>query len=740
MKHTFYLDYGAGKVLIEPKSRQLKLAWIREFNDFIMRKKLSGSFILTESQATAAFTHFITNGNETALIYIYEYGTYLTGTLIYEGNAKILGEFDFYANTITFNSFDTIDIYTAIAEYFKVKTKFINPFDGVSNAVIQFTVEGKAGLCNELQAYIWTGTKYEAAGNAYAIPILGRVCGCSSATNIVIYDNYYRAIKQFIFNGTDFTADTDGTILQLSENTGNGALMSYTSGKILFVDDYYNTLQTYEEATGTWTLLGDEPTPELLYPSLCELGSGYAAMVDENTKMLRAISLSSDQPLFNGYPIEIGEVSKPKICQIDVTTNTIALIDDNTLALRVFRYDNVTKEWAQIGNTYILDTIANATITSSATNVIELCDPYSQTLQKYTFDGTDWTKTGTETIAGGGYSTMCEYIGTYLVVANSDSYRYRSARNIRFYGIQGCINAATSDISGQYINTVFLYSVKPVNGATFDIDKVFIGNMGQLVGASRDLGDAQYIEYTLQDLFKLCELFQNYFYIVEGSSSDFDIMFTQPNLFSSFGTDIDVSAYLPTNNKRIYGENFNISKEEIVFKNEFNSDFKGQVIEYERQNSSLLTEPYNFTTDLGELVKNSIGQNTEFEKSGHMLVYLEENGSGYLHFAYSPSATGISLTENVKNYKLSKTQIFNDFWKDYRYKNDGTIKINGVDVAVHDTIRDIIQFPSIDIKIDSFPVLPASLDWGSGIKSFITELTYDFSTNITTIESRLLDL
>jgi hypothetical protein len=126
------------------------------------------------------------------------------------------------------------------------------------------------------------------------------------------------------------------------------------------------------------------------------------------------------------------------------------------------------------------------------------------------------------------------------------------------------------------------------------------------------------------------------------------------------------------------------------------------------------------------------------------------NGGGFIFFTINNTAPLMSVLAGtvfggstyIENSALSKANIMDTYYKDYRYSNKGNITINGIDydASTFNTIRNIIEFPDVEMKLDSFPTSISSLDWGGGVKSFITELNLQLDGNKTIVKSRLLDI
>jgi hypothetical protein len=265
------------------------------------------------------------------------------------------------------------------------------------------------------------------------------------------------------------------------------------------------------------------------------------------------------------------------------------------------------------------------------------------------------------------------------------------------------------------------------NGSTIDLDKVMLAPMDDL--APNLVSNQGLHKYTLRKAFALLEEFQNYWYI-----DGIEIKFTQPDQFSSFGTNVSTPLNLYDYlNQRSMNENALIDKEQTVFRNENETEFVGQKIDYLRSTPVLQERTIDYTTDVEAVEKIFEGRLLrELNRSGFLLIYVDGDAV--------PSDVGQISGSDTKNNKLSKSNIQYEYLRDYRYKYKGQIKINGTNYNVQNTVRSLLLFPDFENEYNSFQTNMGNVDWGGGVYSYITRIELNLNTYITKISSRLLDL
>jgi len=737
-KIYYYVNWGSGYVEVDAYNIKLVRSIERgEFNDYAFRLKLEGSFRLIDDDADDAFTYFITNGNYKVPMKLYENGDSGAGVLKWEGWARAKATYDITAELATFNSFETNDQYTALIPFLdtKIYGEAVHTPD-VDIRAFEQIIQGLNANSNKLQAYTYSSPNWSATGNALSLPYVGRVVADQVGTGLAVYDNITRDLRRYIYSAPNWSLSSLGTSLLIA-NGGNGALAAYTASSLVFVDDYNNELRTYTQAAGTWALGTSRIIESLKYPSLALLNSasGRVALVDAGTKMLRAYTTA----LFPiGTPLSIGDAKKPCITALDGSNDRVALVDAESQTLRCMEYTSGAGTWAQVGDSINVGGILEPALTQDTTNSVILHDSFLGTMQTYAFSGTVWSKTGNSlAVAGGLYSGIGGQSSSILGIIQSDNYKLR-CRPARAYItlLNGLLSA-----NGIYSGTDYVFN-SATNGATFDEDKTMIGNLQTLYEVFSDITPVTDLhQYTLRDTLKLAELFQNYWYIEYAPVvlGDYQIKFKQPDNFSSVGGTVDVTAYEDVLHQRTYEENINLDIEELDFNNARNADFEGAPVLYGRNTNNKLTKQIKYTTDWGYLVDNRMGTQFNFQNSGVFLSFGEDKSVGTFSGFVVEAGTGILGGSNVKNQKLSKARIQDDYWKDYRYILSGNFTLNGGSVSAQDTVRKLEKFPDVKIKLSAMPDAIGNLSWNTRT-SWVTAARTDLTTYLTTYESRTLDI
>lgn len=767
-KYYYYIDYGSGDVNINPHDNNLELSWIRgELNDFIARKKLTGTFALIDSEAVAAESYYIGLGNIEAPIKIYENGDSISGTLIYEGWATTEGIFDYddsgNAISCTFNSFRTNDKYTNLIKYWNESIKFRDiqlasstPIGYNSNVRSQSLFENINNTIDSLDCYTWNGTNFITTGNSLSTGNIGRIAGVAASTagggGVFYIDNYTHTLRSKQYIAPNWTTLYPEYVVVSSLVYGNWAILS-TSSTSCYVVNETGAFYQLDVVGGVWTETSFNFYSNLLgrYPSICLVDpTSYTfplwAYINDETKVLQAYLLTTAY----GEGFDLSGVSKPKICGLDYTSGTIAIVDESTKLLRALQFNYPTGSWTELGSIQVNSNIEPEICYSSA-NVINFHDSQTGLTEKYTFTPATniWAITGSTTTIGNaddGYSTV------FVTVDNTATEQIAFIKS----GSMVLIDSGTKSIQN-YINSIIDHvtlrdslSTFPClipdtgSGSDLDLSKLALSNAEQTADNIIDRIELNDYEnnYTLKDIIQIIELFQQYFYLETSADPliDYDILFTQPDQFSSFGTDIVVDSYSSSLlRSRLYNENFKINYEKLKFKNEFNTDFIGSDIIYDRSNDTELVNNYNITTDFRNYKQNELGILNNFDKSG-FLMYLTETGINFIGIVSANTVFG--GTSYIENSDLSKARIHDTYYKDYRYSNKGNIIINGTinDASTFNTIRESIIFPDYQTYLENFPSDIGNLDWGAYGKSFITKLSTRLETATTTISSRVLDL
>ena len=733
---TYYIDYGSGFGLVNPQNNGLKLSLKRgDLNDYIQRKKLTGDFILSGVEATISKTFFIDNGNYSAPLRIYQNGTITTGVLKYEGVIKKKGYvYDERRNIITYNSFDTEDQYTGFLPF--INDEVQGEQAAAFGILGSFAAQGQNTNSNKLYTVAFDGTNFAIYGATTSIPNLGRCSATLESGEVVVFDNVNATLKGYTTTVPNaWTEVRTATITGFRyDNTsivglGGGVIMLVSGGNSGFIQRY-----TMSGATFNAVALSDQFTEKLIYPCVALAGT-TPVIVDESQSSLRAISISTGS---TSNSLSIGNLKKPCITAIDPGNNRIALIDANKRTLQAYSYS--AGVWLEVGNGFTLpDTLYEPKITRHllVVNTIILHDAITGILKFYSFDGTNWAQTGNSASLIGGYSSCIAAGGTVeILIGVSDTFVFRGSLKHSYWGI---VNSVLDQLGIQGASPKYELETTG-NGSTVGVEDIIITDMSDVSDNDADAGSYDFFKYNLSDLLKSYELFQNYWYI----DDDHKIKFIQPYLFSAvFGTNITLPSSITSELKKSkYKDEFDISQEKLVLNNSNSADWAGDNIKYDRDTPVIETKTFNFTTDLEYLRDIFTGQITkDINRAGLLMYWLTEVNGANL----AVSGTGIYSGQDTKNVNLSISEIYENYWKDYRYQEDGNIEINGSTSAVQDTVRNIIEYDDVEvsmeqISITEFPDIVTKLLWGGGKESLIMNFEMDLNTGIITIASRLHDL
>ena len=741
MDFYFYMDFGSGDQLISPTNIKAKLSIRRGvLNDFLQRKELTGNFTIIDSYYTAAKTHYITNGFEEAVIKLYQNGIKGVGILKYEGWAKVKGLWDDRRNLVIFDTFRTNDQYTQLIPLLNEAYEGKNIGGGYS-AISSFVAQGQNANANKLYKYS-LGTGSFVAANNITIANLGR-CSitATSSGELIVFDPVNATLKGYTTSAGNPWSEVRTFSISSFRNQICSIVWIDSISHVLIMSDV-GKVARYQLTGATFALVSgsDLPYEANKFASLA-IVNGVPVMVDELQDSIRIVGYGSG---VSGTSFSVGKLTKPSITELDSIPKTVALIDGGRQLLQAYSY--IGGVFAEVGNPLLITGLLAPKITQKAANDVIIHDAISGILSNYTFDGTDWTLVTTTTLSGGTSSNVGVYNGDIMIGVSASDIFIGSELN-SFYGL---INGILF-MEGVLENPPHYLVPTTTHGATIDITKLFIGDMADISDNHQDNGYPDEYNYKIQDLFEWLELFQNYWYVVDGTydvppyDPSYEIKFTQPDLFSSFGTDINISSLdlVAELNQRLYNEGFSINEEETVFNNAINVDFTNNKIKYNRNNTILNTKKYPFTTDLDYLVSIYSGQvNRKIESNGLIMALIDDiTGSTFI----ANSGTGILATSDIKNIGVSQSQIYNDFQKDYRYKNQGNIEINGVTSSVQSTCKNIIDFMDVEVTqtqigLVSFPDNIKNLIWGTGIESLIMSYSMHLGTKQIIIKSRLHDL
>lgn len=722
MNWYFYINWGSGYVLVSPSDLEsLELKWKRgDLNDFIQRKELEGSFTLTGTDFTNAVTYFVTNGNYEAPIRIYQNGDSGTGTLKYEGWLRKTGEFNYRESKVIFDTFRTNDQYEGFIPHMKNNHLGEDLTFLGSNPVV-FAAQGQNSNSSKLHSLTFSGTSFTYIGSL-AVPNLGK-CSITNAagSEFAVFDNVNDTLKGYTSSGSSFVENRSrsfgGTRFGYrisAEAAGTGTITFLTDNG--FFEGWQQSGTSYSNVPGVFA---DAP-----YMKNPKFANGL--MVDE--------ALGAIQTTNGKYSFSVGDMRNPAICVLDSGTNAYCYVDASQQKLIAFTYSSGT--FTELDSVQLFNLYEPA-ICYYSSNIILLHDTISGTLKAFQYSGGTLAQLGSSYSIGGGYSSsVCVITGT-IMLAISDTYVFRSSITHSYYYLVNNLLYNESIYGASSPN--YILQAATTSGSDIDVDDFRVGDVRDLYDNRIDAGTDNSYKYNLRDALQYFEdLFQNFWYI----DSNYKIKFTQPDQFSSFGTTFNISSLdlVTEMNQRTYNDSFSISQEELVLVNSRNQDFFNNKIVYNRNTPIENIKNVNFTTDLQQLINVFTGQSSiKIERSG-LFAYIHDSS-----IPGAASGTGIISGSDTKNYLMSQSQLYNDYFKDYRYQEQGNITINGSSSAVQNTVRNIIEFPEIkvsqgDLSITEFPSEVSSLNWGSSVLSFITEYSHNLETEVITINSRLLDI
>lgn len=727
MKWYIYIDWGAGYVLVNAtdlKGLTLKLKR-GELNDFIQRKKLEGSFTLIDSDSSDAETYFVTNGNFEVPIRIYENGISGVGTLVFEGWARKQGEYDFRRNQIQLTNFRTNDQYEEFIKYLDNKFTGEN-ITGYSANVLPIGIQGQSTNAGRLHRFTWTGAAFTLVGSL-AVPNLGRPSCTYETGEYVVFDNINGTLNGYTLSGSSFAQSR--TYSLSSEFGKNNCIIGIGSSRVRLIREA-GFSSAYQYSGGTFSLLGSTfniDTPDYNNPKICSNGSSIL-LVDDRTGAVETLG--------GQYNQTFGNIKNPAISVLDSGANSFVIVDTNQQKLIAFTYS--AGVFTELGS-FQLSGLYSPQLAFYSNNNVILHDTIAGRLEMYNYAAGTFTKTGSTYTIGGGYTSALVQAGGVIMLAISDCYTFHCSQKHNYYQlINGLLYANKIDptFGGNYT-----MASGTTSGTNQNVDYFVVANMSDISDNEHDKASQNLYNFSLKEaLTYYIDLFQNYWY-VDGS---YNIKFTRPSLFSTFGTSYNISALDLADqlNQRRYNDTFNIDSEIKEFNNSYYSDFRDNKLDYARNTGIIQIDKYNFTTDFQYIIDNFSGQLASKVEPTGLLAFIIDNT---LPFNTCASGTGIISTSDTKNYKMSQSQLYNDFMKDYRYQESGNILINGISSAVQDTVRNMIEFPEVKLSytqlgITTFPASVANITWDTGVVSFIEEFSVDLGLNEITINSRLLDI
>jgi hypothetical protein len=358
-------------------------------------------------------------------------------------------------------------------------------------------------------------------------------------------------------------------------------MVSFGAAKVIVYseDGVYYQLSL---AGGVWSINVSSNIGSNRYPSACNLDGTRFVTIDDKDKTLQTYF----DTVKTGEPYALDEVVKPRICSLDKTNRIIACLDEFTGKLRALQYNIVAPgTWSELGFIQLAPT-GEVSVSYSQQNQVTVHDGFTGSTTRYTFDGTSqFTQTGNTATIGSakdGYSTVMPTI----ITTGGEIVSYLKSGSMVVYDdrpktIPDTFNRIATD------GIDWGYGIKNTGtGADMDLTQLALYSLDTTFDNKYDI--VNYFEdsskYSMFDILKILEMMQQYFYVLPSADDplpEYQVYFTQPDLFSSFGTDIVV----PTETSdllrsRLYNDNFKVNFESLNFKNEFNIDFVGDLIRY----------------------------------------------------------------------------------------------------------------------------------------------------------------
>jgi hypothetical protein len=729
-KYWYYIDWGGGFTNVSPEDINVSLKLKRGVvNDFVQRKELDGDFKLTNNSGktdfTDAKTYFRTNGNEEAPIRLYENGDSGSGVLQYEGWARVSGNWNNRESIVSLNSFRTNDEYTDILENLN------NAFQGESLVGFAsfgaFASQGQNANANKLLSLTWDGTNFSiTAGTAFSFPNLGRCAVDRVGTEINLFDNVSNTLTSYVISSGQWSQVRSATVPVSAFQYSNCTIAPTSATTFDLIGDNSNlTLSVTYSGASSYSFGSATSFDEIKFPSACWTGTRIA-VVDELQRKIRT----------SGASIDVGKVFRPQVCVYTEVNERIAFIDAELRNLQMYQYSGGT--YIKVGNPLYIPGLLAPTISRyNPTGDVMIHDTILGTLEMYTFSGTNWSQVGNTFNIGGGYMSAITHYSTDIMLAISDTHVFNGSIMTNYYGAINSLLLLQS-LWGTGAGQYELQS--SATGATKDPNEIVLGAMSDIADNSEDAGNLNKFKFKLGETLKWYEMFQNYWYIADVGGA-YKIRFIQPDSFSTAGTDINISAlsFTPELNQ----EDLKIDQEELILNNVNNPDFEDNVIDYLRNTSVKQDVPFPFTTDLEYLIQIYTGQIIQNVNGSGLIMYFKDDSTGA---RLAVSGTGIISGSDVKNYLLSQSQIYNDEWSTYRYKEQGNIDYNGLSNPVGDSVRNIIEYTEVKgsesiFGLTQFPASMGSLIWGGGHPNgLMMEISLNLNTREYTILSRLHDI
>lgn len=757
-----YIDFadGSGYVAVKFYDISLKFNKSRKLNAFAQRDYLEGACKLKYDDARKAQVAFLDNNEYRLGLKVYEWGDDVSGTLIWEGWAYIKAKFDTNRDTVELNEFKTNDVYAKWEEYLETGINYNDLSVFFWPNLNDLVSEGKEDDCSKIITLDWDGTDFTQVGTPFSIPRTGKPQIALQTDSVVIYDNVTQTITRYATadSGLTWSASPNGTRTRI-QSAEYASLAYRTDNETAFYDQGGDQFRTYQrQIPGTWNVIDTSNEDRFGKSALCFLWSAtnqFYAFADNVAKKLWIGEYGGTMLL--RYPFDLGDVDNVDIALIasDGTTHDIALVDGKTQRLRTYRF--TPNAWTLLGTDINVFEVREPSIVDIGTNQVAIHDSYLGFIQAYQWDNVnlEWSTVGNSyTLDKGYYSSMVQYndalvpIPGRIAMVIGDAVQLRTRFTANLDGLfNSLVYSIVENETGSPPNPQL--DIDPtVAGDNFNIEDTYYIDLSAIDEAYVSPEIPSITLKPIDILNLIINVFQNYWYIENDPLSSSPVIdwvkFTQPDQFSSFGSDIDVSDQTVPVNIREYLNDILTEIEAFNFNNEKNPDFIGTEIKYGRNTPFRKDNDIPLTTDFKRVIDNSFGLDKSFEDSGACLVYAEQDtniGDPSLWKYVCPATTGILTTENVRNLQLAKSYLMNTYLKDYRFANVGTIRYNNTDNAVQNTMRPIIQLPDIVKNLPDYPTgFLASLLLGGGDKAFITEAVTEWRTGLTTFKSVILDI
>lgn len=263
-----------------------------------------------------------------------------------------------------------------------------------------------------LETYTFDGNDWTKTGNSLAITIASlasiAISGLTS-TSIAYIDSVNSELRIYDWDGTDWTLDF-ATAIVIGDNI---LLTALSSTEIAVIDDDNQTLKQYTSTGSAWS-----QTLDIL--ALNETGYNSISTLDA-TSVVAGLEDGS---------IEWLEASETILVDVDykevtsLTATRIATVNWNDSPGGIIQaYDYASSVWSAVGNSFATayTSTDKHVITALNSSVIAIFDP-SGYLTTYTFDGTDWTKTGNSLNIGASVvSGICTIDSVNIALYNSSA-------------------------------------------------------------------------------------------------------------------------------------------------------------------------------------------------------------------------------------------------------------------------------------------------------------------------------